>query len=82
VLTTIMAVAKRAFAGMTIVCIALVVCVRSGAQAPAGVFVDFTHPSGPPDPNKLDLIWHVDNLTGALTVKIPFPTCRQHACVQ
>ena len=77
VLTTIMAVAKRAFAGMTIVCIALVVCVRSGAQAPAGVFVDFTHPSGPPDPNKLDLIWHVDNLTGALTVKIPFPTTPQ-----
>lgn len=76
-LSTILAVAKRAFAGMAIVCVTLVVCARSAAQAPAGVFVDFTHPSGPPDPNKLDLIWHVDDLTGALTVKIPFPTTPQ-----
>jgi RHS repeat-associated protein len=50
------------------------VSIHAAAQAPAGVFADANSPSGPPDPTKLDLIWNVDNLTGALTVKIPFPT--------
>jgi hypothetical protein len=47
---------------------------QASAQLAPGTFADGAHPSGPPDPTKLDAIWQVDPLTGALTVKIPFPT--------
>jgi hypothetical protein len=32
------------------------------------------HPSGAPDPTKIDQIWQVDPLTGSLSIKIPFNT--------
>jgi len=48
--------------------------IRSMAQAAPGVYADAHNPSGTPDPDKLDVIWSVDNITGALSVKIPFPT--------
>jgi YD repeat-containing protein len=71
-LKSIYAITKRAmFAALF-----LQLCLPLFGQAP-GVFVDGNHPSGPPDPNKLDLVWNVDSLTGTLTVKIPFPTTPQ-----
>ncbi|GGA80321.1 hypothetical protein GCM10011507_34460 [Edaphobacter acidisoli] len=44
------------------------------AQAPPGVYADAHNPSGTPDPDKLDVIWSVNNITGALSVKVPFPS--------
>lgn len=44
------------------------------AQAAPGVYADANLPSGAPDPLKHDTVWHVDPLTGALNVKIPFST--------
>ena len=44
------------------------------AQFPPGVFADGNHPAGPPDPQRLDQIWQVDPMSGALYLTIPFAT--------
>ena len=49
-------------------------CLPILAQQAAGFYADENHPSGAPDPSKVDDIWHVDNITGALRVTVPFPT--------
>jgi YD repeat-containing protein len=60
----------RSFAAVLLMSVSIPVF----GQAAPGVYADANLPSGAPDPMKLDLIWQVDNLTGALSVKIPFPT--------
>jgi YD repeat-containing protein len=46
-------------------------------QAAPGVFADANHPSGPPDPQKLDSIWSVDPINDQVSIKIPFPSTPQ-----
>lgn len=47
---------------------------RANCQVPPGVLADAHNPAGPPDPLSPSSIWHVDPLTGALTVHIPLAT--------
>ncbi len=39
-----------------------------------GTYADANSPSGAPDPLKLDSIWQIDNISGSLSLKIPFGT--------
>lgn len=41
------------------------------SQAPLGIFADSNHPLGAPGVTPSTSVWHVDVLTGALSVKIP-----------
>ena len=54
--------------------VALTASGRARAQASPGSFADANHPSGPVGPMKENDIWHVDPLTGAVTIHIPFTT--------
>lgn len=48
-----------------------------GTQWVPGATADATNPSGAPYPFKPDSVWHVDPITGALNISIPFPTTPQ-----
>lgn len=50
---------------------------RTFGQAAPGVFADANHPSGPPDPGKLDSIWSVDPISDQVSIKVPFPSTPQ-----
>jgi RHS repeat-associated protein len=50
---------------------------QSQGQFAPGSEADAMHPSGAPDPMKVDQIWQVDPITGALNLKIPFGTTPQ-----
>src|SRR5579859_1808683 len=65
---------RELLAYMGIVAALTFVAQQSIAQSPIGVLSDANHPSGAPDPLKPDAIWHVDPLTGALNVNVPFAT--------
>ena len=59
---------------ITILVVALSVTYQASAQAPGGVLADANHPSGAPGAPPASSIWHVDPLTGSLSVTIPFTT--------
>jgi len=57
------------------ICIVLfAIAAQAHGQAAPGVFADANHPSGAPDPQKLDDIWRVDAITGQVSINIPFDT--------
>jgi len=52
----------------------LVFSINIDAQAPSGALADADHPSGAPGAPDIASVWHVDPISGSLSVNIPFAT--------